>query len=369
MATIALDATYIVDAESTGTRMYSRRFVESLPALQSPHHFLLCYRLSRFSRRRDFLCPASPSAPGGPSFSVRLYQEPLTFWLPWEAELFHSLAQRPPGFHFRKEIVTLHDVFPLSARDYSSEPFQRKFGALIREAVRRAVRVLVPSRYTADQLLRHADVAREKIRVIPYGVTLPACLMAPDQRAREREQIVGKGNEMVLLVGVLENRKNVVNALRALGRLPAHYRLVLVGGDGYGSETIHNFIQKEQLAWRIKLLGRVTDERLSILYQAASVLLFPSLEEGFGLPVLEGMAHELPVVASRASSLPEVGGEAALYIDPHDPADMADKVMSAVEDAALRSKLIEQGRARAQEFSWRRVVERTCEVYNEVLAP
>jgi glycosyltransferase involved in cell wall biosynthesis len=192
--------------------------------------------------------------------------------------------------------------------------------------------------------------------------------MRPEQRAWEREQIVGKGNEMVLTVGVLENRKNILNALRALAKLPAHYQLVLAGGDGHGSEAIHDFIRKEQLASRAKVLGRVSDERLATLYQAASALLFPSLEEGFGLPVLEAMAHELPVVVSGTSSLPEVGGGAALYIDPNDPCDIAEKVMRAVEDATLRGKMIEQGRLRAREFSWEQVAERTCQVYDEVLA-
>jgi glycosyltransferase involved in cell wall biosynthesis len=166
---------------------------------------------------------------------------------------------------------------------------------------------------------------------------------------------------------VLDNRKNILNAVRALAKLPAHYRLVLAGGDGYGSEAIHDFIRKEGLASRVKVLGRVSDERLATLYQAASALLFPSLEEGFGLPVLEAMAYELPAVVSRASSLPEVGGDAALYIDPNDPCDMAEKVRRAVEDSTLRSKIIEQGRVRAREFSWQRVAERTCQVYDEVL--
>jgi alpha-1,3-rhamnosyl/mannosyltransferase len=98
------------------------------------------------------------------------------------------------------------------------------------------------------------------------------------------------------------------------------------------------------------------------------VLLFPSLEEGFGLPVLEAMANGLPVVASRTASLPEVGGEAALYVDPHDPQDIAEKARRAVEDSELRWKMIQQGLERAREFSWRRVAEATLEVYDEALS-
>jgi alpha-1,3-rhamnosyl/mannosyltransferase len=185
---------------------------------------------------------------------------------------------------------------------------------------------------------------------------------------REREHLVGEGFEMVLNVGVLQTRKNTLNALRALEKLPERYRLVLVGGDGYGSEAIHEYIRHQGFGPRVQVRGHVAVKELLSLYQAASVLLFPSWEEGFGLPVLEAMANGLPVVASRTASLPEVGGKAALYVDPHSPQDIADKVLRAVEDSELRQKMIQQGLERAQEFSWRRVAEATLKVYDEALS-
>jgi glycosyltransferase involved in cell wall biosynthesis len=143
--------------------------------------------------------------------------------------------------------------------------------------------------------------------------------------------------------------------------------LVLSGGNGYGSETIHEFICNESLGDRVKLLGFIDDAQLARLYQAASVFLFPSFEEGFGIPVLEAMAAGVPVVTSNVSSMPEVGGEAALYIDPHSPSDIARKVVQAVEDSVLRAVLVEKGTARAREFTWRRTAEATLAVYDEVL--
>jgi glycosyltransferase involved in cell wall biosynthesis len=368
MATIGLDATYSVDPQPSGIAVYSRKLIEALAALNTPHRFLLCYRLSRFARRREFLRPASMPGSQKSHFSVRLFQEPLTFWLPWQAELFHSLAQRPPAFRFKREIVTVFDIFPITGEEYSSADFRRKFSALLLEAVRRATRVITPSRYTAEQLITHTPVSQDKLRVIPLGVDPPSSNLSPGERLLARERLAGKGNALILTVGVLQTRKNTLNALRALEKLPAHYRLILVGGDGYGSETIHDYIRRQGLGSRLQVRGYVTREELQSLYQSASVLLFPSLEEGFGIPVLEAMANGLPVVASRTASLPEVGGEAALYVDPYDPQDIADKVRCAVEDPDLRRRMIQQGLARAQKFCWRRVAEATLEVYNEALA-
>jgi len=368
MSTIALDATYTVDPQPSGVATYSRNLIEALATLDVPHRFLLCYRLSRISRRREFMRPQLPAGRNAPSFSVRLIQESLTFWLPWQARLFHSLAQRPPAFRFEREIVTVHDVFALTGREYSTPEFQRKFSALLREAVARAAHVIAVSQYTADQLVLKAGMPREKITVIHEGVNLPDRTLPPEEKLAERERVVGRGNAMVLSVGVLQTRKNTINALRAVASLPEHYRLVLVGGDGHGSEAIHEFIRTEKLESRVIRLGHVAAHRLPLIYQAANVLLFPSLEEGFGLPVLDAMANGLPVVASNTSSLPEVGGDAALYVDPHDPRDIAEKVERAVEDAKVRETLIARGFARARAFTWRRTAEQTCAVYDEFLA-
>ncbi len=355
MATIGLDATYTLGARPTGIATYSRRLIESLAGLGTAHRFLVCYRLSRWNRRSEFL-----RLPGCP---VRLFQRPLTFWLPRQADLFHSLAQRPPVFRFRREVVTVHDAFPITGRDYSTPEFQQRFSALLREAVERAARIITDSEYTARQLQTHCGVVAGRIRTIPCGVDEPSGTLAS-----EREQLVGKGNEMLLSVGNLETRKNLINALRALALLPQRYRLVMVGGDGFGAEAIHASIQEQGLERRVVRLGFVAAERLPVLYESASALLFPSLEEGFGFPVLEAMAHGLPVVTSNTSSLPEVGGDAALYADPQDVEGIAAQCTRAVEDEALRRELIEKGRARARQFTWRRAAEAVLKVYEEVLA-
>jgi len=368
MSTIALDATYAVEPQPSGIAVYSRHLIEALAEIETHHRFLLCYRLSRFGRRREFIRPKPKAGWRATRFPVRLYPEPLTFWLPWQTDLFPSLAQRPPAFRFKKEIVTVFDIFPITGHKYSSQDFRRKFSALLHEAVGRATRIITASRYTAEQLLAHTSASPEKLRVIPLGVDLGSASVSRHERLLLRERRVGKGNQLILCVGVIQTRKNTLNAVRALELLPQHFRLVLAGGDGYGSELVHEYIRRQGLTSRVQVRGYVSRGELRAYYQSASVLLFPSLEEGFGLPVLEAMANGLPVVASQTASLPEVGGDAALYVDPHDPRDIAEKVRRAVEDSELRAKMIRQGLARVREFSWQRVAERTLQVYEEVLA-
>ena len=366
MATIALDATYSAEPNLTGIGVYSRRLIETLPTLETPHRFLFCYRLSRLLNRQYFLKPGS--IPGARAhFSVRVYQEPLTFWLPWQAQLFHSLAQRPPAFHFRQEIVTVFDIFPITGENYSTPDFRKKFSDLILQATGRAARVITSSHATKRLLISHAQVPPEKIRVIPLGVDSPAINLSPQERLRERARFLGGEGELILSVGVIQTRKNTLNMLKALKTLPSNYKLVLSGGNGYGSEAIHEFIRTESLSDRVIILGFIDNAQLARLYQAASVFLFPSFEEGFGIPVLEAMAHGVPVVTSNVSSMPEVGGEAALYVDPHSASDIGQKVVQAAEDRALREELVQKGRVRASEFTWRRTAEATLAVYDEVL--
>ena len=191
MATIALDATYSVDPNLTGIGVYSRRLIETLLTLDTPHQFLICYRLSRWRRRQAFLRPGSVTGARA-KFSVCVYQEPVTFWLPWQAQLFHSLAQRPPAFHFRREIVTVFDIFPITGENYSTLEFRRKFSELLLQAVRRAARVITASHATEKLLIAHAAVPREKIRVIPLGVDRPSVVLTPCRTPKRTPTYTGR---------------------------------------------------------------------------------------------------------------------------------------------------------------------------------
>ncbi|MGH9356748.1 MAG: glycosyltransferase family 4 protein, partial [Terriglobia bacterium] len=359
--------TYVLDPKPSGVSRYSRRLIETLATLPSRQDFLICYRLSRLRQWRGFL-PLPPHSTGGARFSTALFQEVLTPWLPWRAKLFHSLAQRPPAFRFSREVVTVNDVFALADRGYSTPEFQKKFGALLLEAARRASVIISPSQYTATELQRVAGLSPEKIRVIPDGVDLPARIMPEHARVAERERHVGKGNRLILTVGAIQARKNTLGAVRAIEEMPPNYHLVLAGSDGHGAGQTHDYIRRAGLGERVKALGYIGEEELARLYQAADAVLFPSFEEGFGFPVLEAMAFGTPVVAAQTSSLAELGGDAALYVDPHDERNIRQQVRQAAEDELLRRKMVQRGLDRVKQFTWRRTAEATLRVYEEVLA-
>jgi glycosyltransferase involved in cell wall biosynthesis len=357
VACIAIDATYTVDRHPSGIGVSSLHLLKAISEIETTHRFLFCYRLSRFKERARFFRPTSSRS----SADTRLFQPLLTFWLPLEADLFHSLAQRPAPFRFRHEVVTVHDVFPLTGASYSSPSFQKRFSKLLLEALRRSQAVIAQSEYTARQLIAHTNVDAKKVRVVPFGVTLPA------SRARTTEKH-DASERVVLAVGAIQNRKNTANIVRALACLPLEYQLVLAGSDGYGAELVDEVIRREGLASRVKKLGYVSDEQLATLYRTADVLAFPSLEEGAGLPVLEAMANSLPVVTAHTSCLPETAGDAALYADPHDPCDIAEKIRVAVEDAQVREVLIQKGLERVTRFTWTETARATVRVYDEVLS-
>ena len=360
VARIGIDATYSVDEEAYGISRYSRRLIESLIALPSAHEFLICYRLSRLLRWRKFIPLARTGVERG------YFQPPWGWQLPSRLDLFHSLAQRPAPFRFRREVVTVHDTFPLTGKDYSTSDFQRVFSRYLIKAVEKAVRIITPSEYTATELVKYGNVPREKICVVPEGVDLPLGKLTNKEKQRRLMELIGQEGKMLLNVGALQTRKNLIRCLQALLKLPDDIFLVLAGGEGHGSEMVHATIREYGLEKRVRLLGYVSESEIEELYETADALLFPSLEEGFGLPVLEAMAHSLPVVTSSSSALPEVGGDAALYVNPIE--DIVRKVAAVLQDKSLRKILIARGLRRVKKFSWRRAAEATMNIYEEVLS-
>ncbi len=344
---VALDATYSVGNNLSGVGVYSREILSGLAAAHPEAGFLYCYRPHRFLRSLGLRLPANSSR--------RLLGE---WWAPFSAGLFHGLNQRLPSKAVLPPAVcTFHDLFVLTG-DYSSGEFRRRFAAQAREAAQRADLIITVSEFTARQVEATLGVERARLRVIPHGVHKPDTAPPP----------VSVREKMVLHVGALQRRKNIVRLVEAFGQLGPEWRLVLAGSLGFEAEEILRCIEASPSRPRIRVLGYAADQQLKELYRRAAIFAFPSLDEGFGMPVLEAMAAGVPVLTSNRAALPEVAGEAALLVDPTDVTALAAGLHRLTLYDDLREVLVARGLKRVAAFTWDAAVAKTWAVYRELLS-
>lgn len=273
------------------------------------------------------------------------------------ADLVHapSLAVPPKGR--QPLVVSIHDAAPWVWPETFGWRGRWFHSSGARAAAKRADLVLTGTQAAAAEIEEHLHLSPARIEVVPYGVGPP---VAPDPSALRRLGLAGK--TYVLWVGSLEPRKGVATLAQALGKLAARdqLELVLAGYAGWKAAP--------PLGPNVRRLGRVSDAELQALYAGAAVFAFPSLHEGFGLPVLEAMAAGVPVVASDIPALREVAGEAAVLAPPGDAAKWAEALEYVLSLAGEeRAALVEGGRKRAAAFSWQATAERTLELYRRLV--
>ena len=337
---IALDATYSVDRQPSGIAVYSREILSGLAAGYPGDAFLHCYRPKQFKR-------ANISAP---NVRRRLLLPPVPTF---RARIYHALNQRVDSRPAPVVITTFHDLFVLTG-EYSSPEFRARFAEQARRAAAQSDWIISVSEFTAKQVSGLLGFDRRRIRVVPHGIHLP-----PSSKENAR-------TKTVLFVGALQVRKNVARLIEAFEALPRDWKLVLAGApSGYGAEPILQRIAESSARDRIVVAGYVSPEELQRLYGEAAIFAFPSLDEGFGIPVLEAMGHGIPVLTSNGSALAEVAGDAALMVDPERTEEIAEGLQRLAWDEDLREALSIKGRARAHEYPWKRSVRETYLVYRE----
>jgi alpha-1,3-rhamnosyl/mannosyltransferase len=351
MSTVAVDASPAARAAHTGTEVYAREVARRLPAVAPDLRFVFYASRPGDVEGIDFTV-----LPGRRLWSQgRLCRElwrrrPDAFFAP-----SHVVPFLAPG----RTLTVVHDL--------AFERFPAAYGTAARSylrlttrwAERRCPLLLTVSRATADDLHRLHGVDPARVRVVPLGGgEAPACPPDPET-ARARTAALGIDRPFVLHVGRVEPRKNQVAALRAVERLPD---LLLVS---VGEVVDAGMAAALDASPRCRRLGRLPQADVEALYACAGALVFPSLYEGFGLPVLEAMRRGVPVVTAAVSSLPEVGGEAALYVDdPRDDAGIAAAVETALAD---RDRLRRLGLERAGRFSWDRTAAGVAAAIRELI--
>ena len=273
--------------------------------------------------------------------------------------LFHGLNQRLPRFHPGPAVATFHDLFVLTG-EYSTPEFRARFAGQARDAAARADIVIAVSEFTRGQVISLLGVEPARVRVVHHGIralTFPGTGL-PDKTARQK---------VILNVGAIQKRKNIARLVEAFEAVDPGWRLVLIGSNGYGAAEIHARIAASHARERISILGYVTTEELAAWYARAMVFAFPSLDEGFGMPVLEAMAAGTPVVASDRSAVPEVAGNAAWLVNPEHTEALANALVELTRNPDRRAELSRLGLRRASEFSWDFAVEQTWKVYGELM--
>jgi glycosyltransferase involved in cell wall biosynthesis len=361
---VGLNLLYLLPGMVGGTETYAAGLLTGLAGTAEPERFVAFVNLESAGwplpddpRIRRVVCPVRAA-----SRAARYWYE--QFRLPAQAagekiDLLHSLGYVAPLKLSCPSVLTVHDVHHLAHGRRGDWPRRLVLGRMIRQSVRRAAAVIADSRFTRDAVARAYDVSADGIEVVPLapnpGLCEDASALAPPA--------AHPGSYLLAFGGVTPN-KNLERLLEAYAlareRLGLSQRLVLIGHV----PTSVNWAAADG----VLTTGYLAERELARWLAHADALVFPSLYEGFGLPVLEAMAAGVPVVCSAVTAIPEVAGDAAVYFDPRNPDDMAAKMVLVGRDGALRARLAAAGRARAAEFSWDRSARQTLAIYRRVLA-
>jgi glycosyltransferase involved in cell wall biosynthesis len=315
---------------------------------------------------------ADPRAPAGITWltlptrsSVRRLGRDLALLASrWQADVIHATYIAP----FRASspvVISVHDVSFKRYPEYFSLRDRVLFTTLLPGSLRRAAAVLTLSSHARDELLRFYPGLRTPIYIVPAA---PGASFRPLDREASASAMarVGVRRPFLLAVGSLQPRKNLVRLVEAFRRLHSaqpDVQLVIVGPGGFRSEWVERTIVSRGLSEAVLLPGYLPEEDLIALYNGAIALVYPSVYEGFGLPVVEAMACGCPVIAANTSSLPEVAGDAAILVDPFDASALHAAMLDVVTDARRSGELGARGIARAAHFSWARTAAAALAAY------
>ena len=287
-------------------------------------------------------------------------------------DLFHATDHLIPKLRGTPVVATLMDAIPLAHPEWVQSRLRPLQNALWKKTASWAQQIVTISEYSKSQITEHFNIPPNKISVVPLGVDRRYFEPLPSQYSEEVLDSFGLPTQYFIFIGTLQPRKNVLRIMQAHRSLPKEmrqaYPLVIVGRNGWDSEQLivqlKSAVGHEPIHW----LGAVSDSEKRALLQSATALVFPSLSEGFGLPVLEAFASRTPVIASNTTSLPEVAADAALLVNPLEVDEIASAMQALVQNKALVNQLKKLGLSRAEKFTWGACAQATKVVYQKVLS-
>jgi glycosyltransferase involved in cell wall biosynthesis len=267
-------------------------------------------------------------------------------------------------------IVTIYDLTPVVLKGAHRADFRFKFGKEVSHAARRADKIIAISQSTKKDLINLLGAKPEKISVVYPGYDDDIFKPSPDPHKIETAlRKYGIIRSYIIYVGILEPKKNILRLVEAFASLKREgkivHKLVIAGKRAWGDETVFQAVRRNGLEGEVIFTGYVPQEELPLLMSGADVFVFPSLHEGFGIPPLEAMACGTPVIASNASSLPEVVGDAGILVDPYNVDEIAEAIYKVVSDGKLREQMRRKGLERAKLFSWKKAAQQTLQILED----
>lgn len=358
----------VIDARESGTTTgrYVDKLIEHLHSLKPAHEIIILVK----NHRLEYIKQIAPKFEViGSNFKEFTLAEQFGLMRQLNslaADLVHFSMTQQPIFYKGKAITTVHDLTTARYNNPSKNWLKFKFKQLvykwvIKRVARKSVTLITPSDWVKYDVAQYAKIEPQKITVT---------YEAADEIAETPMPVkMLAGEKFIMYVGRPQPHKNLKRLVRAFSQVQLTHsslKLALVGKLDTNFEMLRKYIHRHEITGVI-FTDFVTEGQLRWLYEHASAYVFPSLSEGFGLPGLEAMVHDLPVISSRATCLPEIYKGAAIYFDPLDTQDIADKVKKILEDKELAAKLRHDGPRLAAHYSWRKTAEQTLAVYEQVL--
>lgn len=368
---IGIDARFLTD-QRRGIGRYSFNLITRLLGMNGDNQYVLYFDKnfdrSVLPRRGNYECRCIGN---GNSIFWEQYYLPKQLRRD-QLDLFHSVGNIPPVFSRVRRVLTLHDtiMFHPGLCSKGMRRYNFYFRTALRHSVNRIDRIITVSRNSQEDIIRLFPEARAKVEVIHEGIEKAFHPMKDQNKINCILQKYNIKRPFILHFGSCEPRKNTSRVLRVFHRLidkkTIPHNLVLLGFGGKKSGLIDTYLNKNNLKARVIDAGFVPEEELPYFYNGADLLFYPSLYEGFGFPPLEALACGTPVVTSRISSLPEIIGKAAVYVDPKDELEMCAACLETLHNRQLREKLKADGLKRAKGFSWEETALKTSELYKEI---
>jgi glycosyltransferase involved in cell wall biosynthesis len=372
---IGIDARSVLK-QRTGVGAYTYNLIQNLSQLDKENRYVLFY--SHHLNVRSSIPKIE-----NPNFESRFFRIPNKLlnlcwgtiklpkinWLVGKVDLYHSPNYNLNMLSRGKSVMTIHDLNFLAYPQFTLPSGRWHYAFKIKSYARKVDAIIADSFSTKNEIIKYLKIPEEKIQVIHLGCSPAFRPLAEGERSEETKEKFKIKGDYVLYVGTLEPRKNLRGLIQAYTQCKAKkdFLLVLAGGKGWKYEHIFRLVDKLQLQDRVIFTGYVEEADLPGLYQCASLFVYPSFYEGFGLPPLEAMACGLPVIVSNTTSLPEVVRDAGIYVDPNDVEQIAFSIDTVLSDSELRRILIQRGLERAKLFSWEKTAKATLQLYEQVV--